>query len=85
MYIESRKIDLTASEYLLLLQFAQYPGRIYSRDDLLSVLNSHRGTHRSIDTHIKNLRRKIALHHRTYEYIRTIHGRGYRFDPHIVE
>jgi Response regulators consisting of a CheY-like receiver domain and a winged-helix DNA-binding domain len=85
VYIEGRKVDLTASEYLLLLQFAQYPGRIYSRDDLLSLLNSHRGTHRSIDTHIKNLRRKIALHHRTYEYIQTIHGRGYRFEPQTVE
>ena len=85
VYVEGRKIDLTASEYQLLLQFAQYPNRIYSRDDLLALLNSHRGTHRSIDTHIKNLRKKIALHHRTYEYIKTIHGRGYRFDPQDIE
>ena len=85
VYIEGRKIDLTASEYQLLLQFAQSPNRIYSRDDLLELLNNQRGTHRSIDTHIKNLRRKIALQNRPYEYIRTIHGRGYRFDPHIVE
>jgi DNA-binding response OmpR family regulator len=70
---------LTASEYQLLLQFMQHPNRIYSRDELLVLLNNQRGTHRAIDTHIKNLRRKIALKSRNFEYIRTVHGRGYRF------
>jgi DNA-binding response OmpR family regulator len=79
VYVERQEVLLTASEYQLLLQFMQHPNRIYSRDELLVLLNNQRGTHRAIDTHIKNLRRKIALKSRNFEYIRTVHGRGYRF------
>ena len=57
----------------------QHPNRIYSRDELLVLLNNQRGMNRAIDTHIKNLRRKIKLNQRSFNYIKTIHGRGYRF------
>lgn len=80
VYIEGQEVSLTTSEYQLLLQFMQHPNRIYSRDELLVLLNNQRGTNRAIDTHIKNLRRKIAVKKRNFEYIRTIHGRGYRFE-----
>jgi len=79
VYVEGQEVLLTASEYQLLLQFMQHPNRIYSRDELLVLLNNQRGMHRAIDTHIKNLRRKIELQNRTFDYIRTVHGRGYRF------
>ena len=77
--VEDRKVELTASEYQLLLHFMQHPNRIYSRDELLVLLNNQRGMNRAIDTHIKNLRRKIKLNQRSFNYIKTIHGRGYRF------
>lgn len=79
VYVEGQEVLLTASEYQLLLQFMQHPNRIYSRDELLVLLNNQRGMHRAIDTHIKNLRRKIELQNRKFDYIRTVHGRGYRF------
>ncbi|KAF1303304.1 response regulator transcription factor [Enterococcus saccharolyticus] len=79
VYVEGKEVLLTASEYQLLLQFMQHPNRIYSRDELLVLLNNQRGMHRAIDTHIKNLRRKIELSNRSFDYIKTVHGRGYRF------
>ena len=79
VYVDGQEVLLTASEYQLLLQFMQHPNRIYSRDELLVLLNNQRGMHRAIDTHIKNLRRKIELQNRKFDYIRTVHGRGYRF------
>jgi two-component system alkaline phosphatase synthesis response regulator PhoP len=73
-------IDLTATEFQLLATLARQPGRVFSRAQLL---DSVRGTEvesfeRAIDTHIKNIRRKIEPDPRHPRYIETVYGIGYR-------
>ncbi|WP_141432560.1 response regulator transcription factor [Bacillus sp. 03113] len=76
-------ITLTPIEYKLLFTIANYPGRVYSRADLLENVQEDgsyfEGYERSIDTHIKNLRKKIETNSRHPEYILTVFGMGYKF------
>jgi DNA-binding response OmpR family regulator len=76
-------VTLTPIEYKLLANMSEYPGRVYSRLDLLEKIQEegmfYEGYERSIDTHIKNLRKKIEVDSRTPEYILTVFGMGYKF------
>lgn len=76
-------VTLTPIEYKLLTNMSDYPGRVYSRLDLLEKIQEegmyYEGYERSIDTHIKNLRKKIEVDSRTPEYILTVFGMGYKF------
>lgn len=76
-------ITLTRIEYKLLVAMASYPGRVYSRSDLLERIQDDgayfEGYERSIDTHIKNLRKKIETDSRNPAYILTVFGMGYKF------
>lgn len=74
-------VDLTPSEFDLLAALMSAPGRVYSRLDLLDILQGVRyeGYERTIDTHIKNLRAKIEKDPRSPHYIETVYGVGYRF------
>ncbi|MFZ5818338.1 MAG: response regulator transcription factor [Chloroflexota bacterium] len=76
-----RFVDLTPSEFDLLAALMSAPGRVFSRLDLLDVVQGVRyeGYERTIDTHIKNLRAKIEDHPRSPRYIETVYGVGYRF------
>jgi DNA-binding response OmpR family regulator len=74
-------IDLTATEFQLLAALARQPGRIFTRAQLLDAV---RGTdvesfERAIDTHIKNIRRKLEPDARNPRYILTVYGMGYKF------
>ncbi len=77
-----RSIDLTPSEFDLLAALMSTPGRVYSRLDLLDVIQGVRyeGYERTIDTHIKNLRAKIESDPRKPRYIETVYGVGYRLN-----
>ncbi len=79
--ISGKKVDLTPTEYQLLYAMASNPGRVYSRLQLLEVLEKSvfEGYERSIDVHIKNLRSKIETDPRNPLYIETVFGVGYRF------
>src|SRR5699024_10472288 len=61
----SQIVHLTPIEYKLLVTMARYPGRVYSRSDLLEKVQGDgtyfEGYERNIDTHIKNLRKKIEI------------------------
>jgi DNA-binding response OmpR family regulator len=74
-------IDLTPSEFDILTALMSAPGRVYSRLDLLDIIQGVRyeGYERTIDTHIKNLRGKIESDPREPLYIETVYGVGYRF------
>ncbi|MGE5250140.1 MAG: response regulator [Bacteroidota bacterium] len=76
-----RSIDLTPSEFDLLAALMSSPGRVFSRLDLLDIIQGVRyeGYERTIDTHIKNLRSKIEKDPRSPRYIETVYGIGYRF------
>lgn len=76
----SRAIDLTPSEFDLLAALMSAPGRVFSRLDLLDVIQGVRyeGYERTIDTHVKNLRSKLEPDPRNPKYIQTVYGVGYR-------
>ncbi|MDP1548453.1 MAG: response regulator transcription factor [Anaerolineales bacterium] len=76
----NRAVDLTPSEFDLLAALMSTPGRVFSRLDLLDVIQGVRyeGYERTIDTHVKNLRAKIEEDPRNPQYIETVYGVGYR-------
>lgn len=78
--VVDRSVDLTPSEFDLLAALMSTPGKVYSRLDLLDVIQGVRyeGYERTIDTHIKNLRAKIESDPRKPRYIETVYGVGYR-------
>ena len=79
--VDTRFLDLTPSEFDILAALMSAPGRVYSRLDLLDIIQGVRyeGYERTIDTHIKNLRAKIESDSRDPRYIETVYGVGYRF------
>ncbi len=78
--VGERSIDLTPSEFDLLASLMAAPGRVFSRLDLLDVIQGVRyeGYERTIDTHIKNLRAKVENDPRKPNHIETVYGVGYR-------
>jgi two-component system response regulator BaeR len=80
--IKSQALDLTPTEYSLFAAMAKRPGTIYSRAQLLDLASrdSLDVTDRAIDTHIKNLRRKLAAVIPDVDVIHSVYGLGYRVD-----
>ena len=78
--IGNRSADLTPSEFDLLSALMSAPGRVFSRLDLLDVIQGVRyeGYERTIDTHVKNLRAKVEDDPRKPAHIETVYGVGYR-------
>ena len=76
-------MDLTPSEFSLLKLFMAQPDRVFSRNELISNVQGYdfEGYDRTIDTHIKNLRKKIADRLPGQNIIRTVYGIGYKFIP----
>jgi two-component system alkaline phosphatase synthesis response regulator PhoP len=74
-------IELTATEFDLLAILAREPGRPFTRTQLLELAYdvSYAGFDRTVDAHIKNLRRKIEPDPRNPKYVLTIYGVGYKF------
>jgi len=73
-------VDLTPNEYRLLTALATYPGRAYSRLELVDRVQGYdfAGDERTIDVHVKNLRKKIEPDPSRPTYVQTVTGVGYR-------
>ncbi len=82
MRVDGDDVDLTASEFKLLATLARYPGRVYSRMELVEKVLGYDfvGYERTIDSHVKNLRAKLGDDPKDPQYIYTVHGVGYRFE-----
>lgn len=82
VHIAERYTDLTPSEFDILAALMAAPGRVFSRLDLLDVIQGVRyeGYERTIDTHVKNLRAKIESNPRKPRYVETVYGVGYRLN-----
>jgi len=79
--VEARVLELTRKEYLLLDCFSQNIGRLMSREQIITYISPNEDINdRSIDAHIKNLRKKLSLHAPDKTWIKTIYGMGYKFD-----
>ena len=76
-----RPVELTPTEFQLLATLAARPGRIFTRAQLLDALRgvAFESYERAIDTHVKNLRRKLEPDPRAPRYVLTVYGVGYRF------
>ena len=81
-FLRGQELDLTASEFKLLTTLARYPGRVYSRMELVEKVLGYdfEGYERTIDSHVKNLRAKLDDDPRDPTFIYTVHGVGYRFE-----
>jgi two-component system OmpR family response regulator len=75
-------VELTPTEFDLLSTMAANPGRVYSRAQLLDIIQgqTYEGYERTIDSHIKNLRKKIEPMLSKRQLILTVHGVGYKLD-----
>ena len=78
--LNDREIELTRIEFELIQTLMRSPEHIFTRSELIeTALNfQYEGMERSLDTHIKNLRRKLQVDPRDPEYIQTVYGVGYR-------
>jgi DNA-binding response OmpR family regulator len=82
VFEKGAQIDMTASEYKLLVTLAKSPGRVFTRNELVRRVLGYDfdGYERSIDSHIKNLRAKLKDDSKNPRWLFTVHGIGYRFE-----
>ena len=81
--LEDQVLELTPVEFRLLVILAAVPGRVLRRDGLLDRLyEDHRVVNdRTVDTHVKNLRRKLMQVVKDRDLIHSVYGIGYKFEP----
>lgn len=81
--VNGRSLELTASEFKLLQHFMTYPGRTFSRAELLeATMPESNALERVVDVHIANLRRKLS-EGESGEFIQNIRGMGFRLKPQV--
>ncbi len=80
--IAGKGVDLTAKEFDLLLHFANHPGRVYTRTQLLDAVwgYGHEGYEHTVNSHINRLRSKIEGSPAKPSYVLTVWGVGYKFN-----
>ena len=82
----AEELDLTTLEFNLLATFLSYPGRVWSRTQLIDKLwgNDFFGDERVVDTHIRRLRKKIEPDSANPAFVKTVVGVGYKFEDENV-
>jgi two-component system, OmpR family, response regulator BaeR len=80
--LHGKPLDLTPVEFRLLSTLGEHPGRVFSRNQLMDILYvDHRVvSDRTVDSHVKNLRRKLVEAGGDEECLRSIYGVGYKLD-----
>jgi two-component system, OmpR family, alkaline phosphatase synthesis response regulator PhoP len=78
--VDGRHVELTATEFQLLLCMARQPGRVFTRAQLLDAVHgvAVESYERAIDAHVKNIRRKIESDPHAPRHLQTVFGVGYR-------
>ena len=78
--VRGATVDLTPTEWGILVALATVPGRVYSRLELINRVRGYEfeGYERTVDSHVKNLRRKIEESQGVPEIVQTVLGGGYR-------
>lgn len=79
--LKGRELDLTRVEFALLKTLSAQPGRVFSRDQLMNAMypDYRVVSDRAVDTHVKNLRKKLADAGAGSDCIESVYGLGYRF------
>jgi two-component system response regulator BaeR len=80
--VKGQALDLTPREFMLLATLLRRPGQVFSRAQLLDTASPDNFdvTDRAIDSHIKNIRRKLAVPYPEADIVASVYGVGYRFD-----
>lgn len=81
--LNNQVVPLTPTEFKILGALAKYPGRVYSRRQLVEIVQGYdfEGDDRVIDAHIKKIRQKIELTPSDPHIFLTVYGVGYKFNP----
>jgi len=80
-YIYGKRLDCTPSEFKLLTALTSRPGKVWSREQLLNVFSDEKNVFdRTIDSHIKNLRKKLLVIAPEQDIIQSVYGVGYRLE-----
>lgn len=81
---KGNSLILTASEFKILSALIKYPGKVFTREELITIAlgSDFDGYDRAIDSHIKNIRQKTEDDPKNPVYILTVHGLGYKFGGH---
>ncbi len=79
--VSGQPVELTPTEFDLLVVLARHPGRVFTRLELLDRVQGYafEGYERTVDAHVKNLRQKIEPDPKQPRYLVTVYGVGYRF------
>ncbi len=79
--VRGKPLSLTRTEFRILVLLMREPGRTFTRDHMIERVYGYdfEGFDRAIDSHVYNLRRKLAADPESGQYIQTIYGEGYRF------
>jgi DNA-binding response OmpR family regulator len=79
--VSGQPVELTPTEFDLLVVLARHPGRVFTRLELLDRVQGYafEGYERTVDAHVKNLRQKIEPDPKQPRYLLTVYGVGYRF------
>lgn len=82
VFVRGHELKLTPCEHYLLKALLGHPNRIFSRSELISIVQGYDfdGYDRTIDSHVKNLRKKIAGYIPEKEVISTVYGMGYKLN-----
>jgi DNA-binding response OmpR family regulator len=85
--VRGEAVALTPTEFDLLSAFMTYPGRAFSRMELLEAVQgyAYEAYERTVDAHVKNLRKKIEVDPSAPKYLQTVIGVGYRFSEDASE
>jgi two-component system alkaline phosphatase synthesis response regulator PhoP len=80
--VDGATIELTRTEFDILAALAAHPGRVYTRMQLMEAAqgDAFEGYERTIDAHVKNLRRKIGDDPRSPRFVQTVFGVGYKLE-----
>ena len=83
--LNGQKLALTRKEVELLFTLASSPGRVFTRDNLLTLVwgYEHAGNYRAVDSHIKRLRQKLDAYPQDFFSIATVWGTGYKFERNL--
>lgn len=83
IFNDGEELSLTLKEYELLEKLMQYPNRVFTRDELLESIwgYDYVGETRTVDVHIRQLRKKVEKDDKNPERIQTVRGIGYKYKP----
>jgi len=82
LLLKGKEVELTAREFDLLWHFAQHPGQVFTRTQLLDSVwgYGHEGYEHTVNSHINRLRAKIEDDPSNPSYVLTVWGVGYKFN-----